>query len=98
MKLTLETRDLKEYGIRMAELGVQQYLKSIEPLSDLIKKKEVEQWLKNRGERVTIKQIEQWGKVKPKKTGNGLNSPLYYSKVEILAALNAIELRAVIEY
>jgi DNA-binding transcriptional ArsR family regulator len=84
--------DFNQYGMRMAELGVANYIKGLEPTADQLKQREVSRWLKQRGEKVSLSDLERMGLLNGRREGRAKNSPIFYSKADILAALNSIRL------
>lgn len=79
--------------MNMAELGAAANEKKHTPLADKIKQRQVYEWFKSIGQKPALlgKMIER-GLVKGKREGAGKNSPIYYSKLEIQSALNAMKM------
>lgn len=80
----------QEY-MSMAQLGVAAYIKATTPALDIIKQREVYRWFKSIGLKPsTLEMLESKGMVIGHRKGNAKNSPIYYSKLEIQSALQAI--------
>jgi len=93
MKINIELYELKNICMQMAELGAAANERAHIPLSDKIKQRQVYEWFKAIGERPSLlNKMEESGLVKGKRKGAGKNSPIYYSRLEIQSALNAIKM------
>lgn len=83
-------RRQQEY-MSMAQLGVAAYIKATTPALDRIKRREVYRWFKSIGQKpALLDKMENDNMLKGARYGSAKNSPIYYSKLEIQAALNAI--------
>lgn len=94
MEIILDLFELKNICKDMAQLGALEAIKAHSPQRDEIKRREAQQWLSLMGyEAVLLDRLEEEGLIpKPKRKGKGINSPLYYSKMEIQSALNSIKM------
>lgn len=93
MDIVLNLHELKNICKDMAQQGHAEAVKMYFPLKDQIKRREALEWLAVMGyEMVTLDKLEEYGLIeKPIRKGKGKNSPLYYSKTDILAALNSLK-------
>jgi Uncharacterized protein conserved in bacteria len=79
--------------MEMAELGAAANEKRHFPVSDQIKQREARRWLKSLGYKPSLlDRFEEKGLVGKERIGTGRNSPLYYSRLEIQSALNALKM------
>lgn len=75
------------------QVGFCEAVKAYEPTQDEIRKSEVKRWLKfNKVSLKTFDALESIGMVKARR-GSKVNSPLYYSKAEILNALATMKIK-----
>lgn len=89
---------IKNFSIGVAELGAAMMLKSMHPKLDLLTQREAYKFFKERdtmyGEEFThgeawVKKMVKEGKLHPRRKGKSDNSPLMYSKAEMIAVYNA---------
>lgn len=87
--------DIIDIGSIVADfmhVGYNAAVKDYEPPKDKIRLSEVKEWLKFRKiDFKTFKELEKQGLIHARK-GNAVNSPLYYSKVEIQKAFATMRL------
>lgn len=71
------------------QIGVMQAIKKYEPTKDKIRLNELRGWLDLNGVDYKIfKKLELAGLIKSEKLGDGKNSPVVYSKADVVAALS----------
>lgn len=94
MEIKLDLHELKNICHDMAELGMANAIKLYHPNADKIKRREAQEWLVIMGyDMVTLDKLEEYGLIKkPTRTGKAKNSPLWYSKTDILSGLNSLKL------
>jgi len=77
--------------------GFTQAVRLYEPTQDLIRATRISAWLRmNDISRDTFRALEKQGKLRSFRKGDAKNSPLYYSKAEVLKALSAAKTAALI--
>lgn len=82
----------KQEYMSMAQLGVAAYIKATQPSLDRIKQREAYRWMKALGHKpALLDRMESEGLIKGIREGQGKNSPIYYSRLEIQLALQAIK-------
>jgi hypothetical protein len=93
MEIVLELHELKNICKDMAEQGMVNAIKLYHPKADEIKRREAQEWLVIMGyDMVLLDKLESNGLIaKPVRKGKGKNSPLYYSKSDIISALNSVK-------
>lgn len=75
------------------QIGMLQAIKAIEPVGDHVRQSDVTLWLQlNSIDGKQFKQLKRNGKIKPFRLGTARNSPLYYSKAEIIEAMAYLRL------
>lgn len=84
----MEIQDVKSLMTEVWQAGYMEAVKAYEPVRDIIRKSEIEGWLKLMNiDLRTFRKIEKSGLIHSSKIGEGKNSPLVYSKTEIKKAL-----------
>lgn len=84
----IEANDLFALIADYTQVGFMQAVKAYEPPQDRIRQTEAKRWLKlNLMDEKTFKKLCYAEKIKPFRIGTGRNSPLYYSKKEIMQAM-----------
>ncbi len=92
MKVVMEFSRLNRLLSEYVQVGFMGAVKAYEPAQDLIRKADVEKWLKmTYADRGMFKKLVKMGAIKPRRRGTAKNSPLCYSKAEIKRALAAVE-------
>jgi hypothetical protein len=76
---------IKELMIECAELGAAMALKTLQPKSDELTKRQVFE----KFGRAWLEDMERRDLIKGKRKGPAKNSPVYYSKAELMALRNA---------
>ncbi len=85
----LSVNDLGKLIQQYTQLGHVQAVKMYDPVSDVIRISEVERWLKhNNIDCGLFRKLVKLGVIEKHRTGLSKNSPVAYSKAEILAAIN----------
>lgn len=85
----LSVNDLGKLIQQYIQLGHVQAVRMYDPVSDVLRIGEVERWLKyNNIDLALFKKLVKLGCIKAHKTGESKNSPLVYSRSEILEAIN----------
>jgi hypothetical protein len=82
-----EMKELLQCG---AELGIARYLSEVEPARDRITQSEA---YRQFGE-TRVKYLKRRGLITCRRAGVHINSPFYYSKADILAAIRAKDISA----
>lgn len=87
-QITMRADELGRMISRYVEVGYSMAVKAYEPTSDLLRKTDVEKWLSVSGNNADLfRKLKKAGVIIARKKGNGKNSPLYYSKSEIIEAI-----------
>jgi hypothetical protein len=84
-RMTNDIFTIKELMISCAELGAAMALKTLQPKSDDLTKRQVFE----KFGRAWLQDMERKGLIKGKRKGPAKNSPIYYSKAELMALKNA---------
>ena len=80
------------------QIGYMQAVKAYEPSQDAIRATEVKKWLRMMCiDEKTFKILKEKGFIEAVRKGKAINSPLYYSKAQIKAALAGINLARLVE-
>lgn len=93
----MDIQELNAVISDFVQVGYMEAVKAYEPEQDLIKKTDVEEWLKKM--RMDVKKFHKLIKIeiiKPFKKGNSINSPLFYSKKEIKQAFSMVNVSRLI--
>ena len=90
----MNTLELKNMIMQCSQIGAAAYQKLLEPTSDYVSQRDVKKWLRRIGQNPEIlnKMLES-GLIHPQRTGTAINSKIVYSKVEILSAISAINVK-----
>lgn len=95
--MEISVQELNRIIADFVQVGFMEAVKAYEPSQDLVRKSEVKKWLKMMLiSDVDFKRLLASDLVKPKRIGEGRNSPLYYSKKDIKQALALIKVNNVI--
>lgn len=93
MKVTLPFDELCRIMSDFTQIGFMEAIKAYEPTQDRIRSREIKNWLKiMRIDEKKFNALVKEGKIKARHNGVGKNSPLYYSKKEIKAAITAAKI------
>lgn len=93
MNITLPFDELCRIMSDFTQIGFMSAIKAYEPTQDLIRAREVKDWLKIMLiDEKKFNALVNNGKIKARRIGTGKNSPLYYSKKEIKAAITAAKI------
>lgn len=93
----IELHELNNMMMNMAMIGVANYIKTFNCEADELTQREAGKFLKVLGHKpAKLTELEELKLIKGQRKGAALNSPVYYSRAEILSALNTKELLTVI--
>lgn len=93
MNITLPFDELCRIMSDFTQIGFMSAIKAYEPTQDLIRVREVKDWLKIMLiDEKKFNALVDNGKIKARRIGTGKNSPLYYSKKEIKSAITAAKI------
>lgn len=82
---------------RAVEIGIAANEARREPANDKLKQREVKKWLKaNKIKQSVLDELVEAGQVKKRRMGPAKNSPIVYSKFEIIKALKTKEITNII--
>lgn len=88
----MDISELHRILSRYTEIGFMEAVRAYEPASDQIRESELRKWLKMMHiEQKQFKNLLNKRLVKPFRKGTSANSPLYYSKKDIIQALGTAE-------
>ena len=80
----------------MEKIGIQGYIKSMEPRKDRIKQSDAKRFLEQQGYQTTVlKKLVEAGMVTPIKHGSARNSAVWYSLAELKKAVCAVRLKRI---
>lgn len=89
--------DLSKIVQRASELGVSNYIKKTQPLSDLLTKRECHRWIATLGvQSAKLDTLIRQGVIPTQRGGSGKNSPLLISKSDVLTYLLTKEIGNII--
>lgn len=97
MPVMLELEEVSRLVAQAVQMGYMQAVQVYDPPQDLLRKADVVRWLRIACvERRTFSALEKRGLIRPVRRGTGKNSPLYYSKQEIIRALVSANISSLI--
>lgn len=94
--MNIELKDLLGFVSDAVDAGVQRYVKSCDPASDMVKKSEAKRYLQRLGIRPAM--LQRWvdgGLLTPVKTGDAQNASVLYSMADIKALVSSVRLKAI---
>lgn len=95
--ILMSFEELKGIIADYTQIGFMEAVRAYEPAQDLIRQSAVEKWLKMM--RVDLKKfvaLSESGAIKARRIGKSKNSPLYYSKKEIMEAMKAANVSSIL--
>lgn len=98
MNIVIDLFELKNICMGMSKLGACEAMKAYSPSSDELKKNEARRWLTSMGYDAALldKMVDDGLVSRPYRKGKATNSPLFFSKLEIMSALNAMNMSRII--
>lgn len=94
--MEIEMKDLLSFVSKAVDAGVQSYLRSVSPQSDLIKQSDAKRYLQRLGYRPAM--LQRWvdgGLLTPVKTGDAQNAAVLYSMTDIKTLISSIHLKQI---
>lgn len=90
-------KDLLSFVSDAVNAGVQSYLRSVSPQSDLVKQSEAKRYLQRLGYKPAM--LQRWvdgGLLTPVKTGDAQNAAVIYSLTDIKTLISSIHLKQIV--
>ncbi len=95
--MDINLQELNAMIADFVQVGYMEAVRTYEPTNDLIRRSEVRKWLKIANIPLSrFQSLENTGLIKSFRRGEGVNSPLYYSKKEIKQALATAKISGLI--
>jgi len=95
--IKLSLYQLEDLIARSVDCGIQQYIKSLNPLDDQLTRAEARKYVVRLGSSVAqMKEWEERGLLRGVKSGASKNSPVYYSAADIKKIVFAIQVKKTI--
>lgn len=90
MNIHIHFEELCDLMSEYTKIGFMSAIKAYEPSQDIVRKAELKRWLKMMlVDEKKINYLIKSGQIKEHRMGNGTNSPIYYSKEEIMSAMTS---------
>lgn len=97
VKVTMRFEELAGLLADFTQVGFMEAVRAYAPAQDRVRKSEVKKWLKMMlVDYKDFKALENCGHIHARRKGKSINSPLYYSKKEIMSVLKAKKLLSVL--